>query len=69
MSNPVKEAESGGSSKQNVDSKHEEVVSQPPDLAVVAEQVKVGDAQHLDQQGQGGGEDHVQGAVVDQVGH
>ena len=69
MSDPVKQTEGRGASKKNVDGKHQEVVAQPPYLAIVAEQVKVGDAQHLDQKGEGGGEDYVQGAVVDQVGH
>ena len=69
MSDSVKQTEARGASKQDVDSEYEEVVAQPPDLAVVAQQVEVGDAQHLDQERQRGGEDHVEGAVVDQVGH
>ena len=69
VSDSVKQTEARGASKQDVDSEHEEVVAQPADLPIVAQQVEVGDAQHLDQQGQGGGEDHVEGAVVDQVRH
>ena len=69
VSDPVKQTEGRGASKEDVDSEHKEVVAQPADLAVVAEEVKVGDTQDLDQEGQRGGEHHIEGAVVDQVGH
>ena len=69
VSDPVKQTEGRGASKEDVDSEHKEVVAQPADLAVVAEQVKVGDTQDLDQEGQRRGEDHVEGAVVDQMSH
>ena len=56
-----------GASKEDVDSKHGEIVAKPLDLAIVAEQGEVDDAQDLDQEGQRGEEDHIEGAVVDQV--
>ena len=69
MCNSVKQTEGRGSPEQDVDSKHQEVVAEPPDLAVVSEEVKVGDPENLNEEGECGGEDDVQRAVVDQVSH
>ena len=79
----IEEADGSSCSKDDVDPEDDEIVAEPADPPKVTQQVEVGDTEHLernclksekdndhlDQEGQGGGEDHVEGAVQDQVGH